>query len=173
MKRFIDDRRGDYGVESICRVIPLAPSTCYEQKSRDERPLDLVNREFVATRPNQLWIADFTYVATWLGFVYFAFVIDVLARMIVGWRVSSRRALTRRWAALGTPVTTRLPNRSSGCSRPRSSDHAVPGGVWKLWSTLRSSGWTGSTTGGYSVRLEISLLSSMSKRTMMVWKLQP
>lgn len=46
----------------------------------DERPLDLVNREFVATRPNQLWIADFTYVATWIGFVYVAFVIDVFSR---------------------------------------------------------------------------------------------
>jgi hypothetical protein len=146
MTRFIDDHRGEYGVESICRVIPIAPSTYYEEKARetnparvppraqrdaffreeiqrvweenrkvygarkvwlqlkregfavarctvarlmrqmglrgvvrgtrspittvagasDERPLDLVNREFAATRPNQLWIADFTYVATWL-----------------------------------------------------------------------------------------------------------
>jgi putative transposase len=53
------------------------------------RPLDLVNREFTASAPNQLWVADFTYVATWKGFVYVAFVIDVFARMIVGWRVSS------------------------------------------------------------------------------------
>jgi putative transposase len=53
------------------------------------RPLDLVNREFVASRPNQLWVADFTYVATWKGFVYVAFVIDVFARRIVGWRVAS------------------------------------------------------------------------------------
>jgi putative transposase len=50
--------------------------------------VDLVRRKFVATRPNQLWIADFTYVATWTGFVYVAFVIDVFARRIVGWRVS-------------------------------------------------------------------------------------
>ena len=57
--------------------------------AKEERPLDLVNREFVATRPNQLWIADFTYVATWIGFVYVAFVIDVFSRMIVGWRVST------------------------------------------------------------------------------------
>ena len=169
MTRFIDDHRREYGVESICRVLPIAPSTYYEQRSReadssrlpmraqrdaffmeeiqrvwddnhkvygarkvwlqlkregfvvarctvarlmrqmglkgavrgtrrpittlagadDERPLDLVNREFVATRPNQLWIADFTYVATWAGFVYVAFVIDVFSRMIVGWRVAS------------------------------------------------------------------------------------
>jgi transposase InsO family protein len=53
------------------------------------RPADLVDRQFVATRPNQLWVADFTYVATWRGFVYVAFVIDVFARRIVGWRVSS------------------------------------------------------------------------------------
>jgi putative transposase len=51
------------------------------------RPADLVQRQFVATRPNQLWVADFTYVATWRGVVYVAFVIDVFARMIVGWRV--------------------------------------------------------------------------------------
>ena len=53
------------------------------------RPADLVERKFVATRPNQLWIADFTYVATWRGFVYVAFVIDVFSRMLVGWRVST------------------------------------------------------------------------------------
>ena len=53
-----------------------------------ERPLDRVNRQFNATRPNQLWVADFTFVATWSGFVYVAFVIDVFARRIVGWRVA-------------------------------------------------------------------------------------
>jgi putative transposase len=53
-----------------------------------DRPLDHVNRQFEATRPNQLWVADFTYVATWTGFVYVAFVIDVFARRIIGWRVS-------------------------------------------------------------------------------------
>ena len=51
-------------------------------------PLDHVNRQFRASRPNQLWVSDFTYVATWAGFVYVAFVIDVYARRIVGWRVS-------------------------------------------------------------------------------------
>jgi transposase InsO family protein len=53
------------------------------------RPPDLVTRRFVATRPNQLGVADLTYVATWRGFAYVAFVIDVFARRIVGWRVSS------------------------------------------------------------------------------------
>lgn len=51
-------------------------------------PLDRVNRQFKADRPNQLWVSDFTYVSTWQGFVYVAFVIDVFARRIVGWRVS-------------------------------------------------------------------------------------
>ena len=53
------------------------------------RPRDLVERAFVATRPNQLWVADFTYVATWRGMVYVAFVIDVCSRRIVGWRASA------------------------------------------------------------------------------------
>jgi transposase InsO family protein len=53
-----------------------------------KRPADLVQRQFKATRPNQLWVADFTYVATWAGFVYVAFVIDVFARRVIGWRVA-------------------------------------------------------------------------------------
>ena len=167
MTAFIDDYRSDYGVEPICSVLPIAPSTYYEQKARqadpsrlsarakrdaalkveiervwnknrqvygarkvwlqlhredftvarctverlmremglkgvvrgkrvrttisDEaaaRPADLVERDFTAVRPNQLWVADLTYVATWSGYVYAAFVIDVFSRMIVGWRVS-------------------------------------------------------------------------------------
>jgi len=169
MTAFIDENRGQYGVEPICEVLPIAPSTYYEHRARqldperrperakrdeklsveirrvwDEnfsvygaekvwrqlrredvdvarctverlmrvnglrgavrgrafkvttvaddaaaRPPDLVQREFRADRPNQLWVADLTYVATWAGFVYVAFVIDVFARSIVGWRVSS------------------------------------------------------------------------------------
>jgi len=54
-----------------------------------ERPRDLVKRNFTAERPNQLWVADLTYVVTWRGFVYVAFIIDVFSRKIVGWRVSS------------------------------------------------------------------------------------
>jgi len=169
MVRFIDQHRAQYGVEPICRVVPIAPSTYFLRKAqqqapatrsaraqrddavraaiqrvwddneqvygprkvwkqlrRDGRrvarctverlmrdlglrgavrgrawtrttqaaagappPADLVERRFAATRPNQLWVADFTYVATWRGFVYVAFVIDVFARRIVGWRVSA------------------------------------------------------------------------------------
>ena len=51
-------------------------------------PLDRVNRQSKADRPNQLWVSDFTYVSTWQGWLYVAFVIDVFARRIVGWRVS-------------------------------------------------------------------------------------
>jgi transposase InsO family protein len=54
-----------------------------------ERLADLVQRDFTATRPNELWVADLTYVATWRGFVYTAFVIDAFSRRIVGWRVSN------------------------------------------------------------------------------------
>lgn len=168
MKTFIDDHREAYGVEPICKVLPIAPSTYYEHAARkadperrparlrrDEAlctqvqrvwsenfavygvrkvwrqlrregfdvarctverlmrrlglrgvlrgktlrttvsdrampcPQDHVNRQFQASRPNTLWVSDFTYVSTWQGFVYVAFVIDVFARRIVGWRVSS------------------------------------------------------------------------------------
>ncbi len=54
-----------------------------------DRPADLVNRQFIAERPDQLWVADITFVAAWTGFVYVAFVIDVFSRRIVGWRVAS------------------------------------------------------------------------------------
>ena len=56
---------------------------------RVARPADLVDRDFTAMRPNQLWVADLTYVASWSGFVYVAFIIDVFARRVVGWRASS------------------------------------------------------------------------------------
>jgi transposase InsO family protein len=169
MVRYIDENKDRFGVEPICSVLPIAPSTYYEMKARERdparqparhlrdaelrehirrvwhanfcaygarktwkqlkrekiavarctvqrlmrqmglcgltrgkafkvttiadenahRPADLVERTFVASRPDELWVADFTYVATWRGFVYVAFVIDVFSRMIVGWRVST------------------------------------------------------------------------------------
>jgi putative transposase len=54
-----------------------------------ERPADLVNRQFVATRPNQLWVADLTYIRTWSGFCYAAFIIDCCSRLIVGWQLAA------------------------------------------------------------------------------------
>jgi putative transposase len=72
--------RGVIRGKSVRTTVPDAKVVC---------PLDRVNRQFRADRPNQLWVSDFTYVSTWQGFVYVAFVIDVFARCIVGWRVSS------------------------------------------------------------------------------------
>jgi transposase InsO family protein len=169
MVSFIDDHREAYGVEPICRMLPIAPSVYFERKAREadprrlpprlardrelrieiervwkenqsvygarkvwkqlkregfevarctverlmaamglqgvvrgrafkrttiadesaQRPADLVRRDFTADRPNRLWVADLTYVATWAGFVYVAFVVDVFSRRIVGWRVSN------------------------------------------------------------------------------------
>jgi transposase InsO family protein len=190
MIAFIDAHRGDYGVEPICRVLPIAPSTYHDHavKQRDpsrlparaqrdlalkpeilrvhaenfgvygvrkvwrqmqregfgiarctvERlmrelglqgvirgkpvrttvsdkaapcPLDQVNRQFHAPAPNRLWVADFTYVATWAGFVYVAFVIDVYARYIVGWRVSRTAHAGFVLDALEQAIHERRPNR--------------------------------------------------------------
>jgi putative transposase len=69
-------RRG----KTVRTTVPDASAPC---------PLDRVNRRFQANRPNQLWVSDFTYLSTWQGWLYVAFVIDVFARRIVGWRVST------------------------------------------------------------------------------------
>jgi putative transposase len=161
--RYIDAHKARFGVEPICRVLQVAPSTYYAAANRSpsarqvgdealkpeiarvhkdnygvygahkvwrelnregievgrdrvrrlmrklhlagvvrgkvkrttfpgevsERPQDLVERSFVASAPNRLWVADLTYVSTWTGFVYAAFVVDAFSRRIVGWRVSS------------------------------------------------------------------------------------
>jgi len=168
MVTYLDDHKVRYGVEPICKVLPIAPSTYYAHKARyrdperrsdrakrdailkpeiqrvwdehfrvygvrkvwrqllregfvvarctverlmrelglqgvvrgrrikttvpddaSDRPLDHVKRNFSVSRPNALWVADLTYVATWRGFVYVAFAIDAFARRIVGWRVSN------------------------------------------------------------------------------------
>ncbi len=91
MKAYIDRHRDDYGVEPICRALQMAPS-CYWRHAARQRNAQLrsarVNRHFHASRPNELWVSDFTYVSTWQGWLYVAFVVDVYARRIVGWRVS-------------------------------------------------------------------------------------
>jgi putative transposase len=74
-------------------------------------PLDLVNRQFQASRPNQLWVSDFTYVSTWQGWLYVAFVIDVFARRIVGWRVSTRMTTDFVLDALEQALYARQPER--------------------------------------------------------------
>jgi len=75
-------------------------------------PLDRVNRQFKADRPNQLWVSDFTYVSTWQGWVYVAFVIDVFARRIVGWRVSRSMRSDFVLDALEQALFDRQPERT-------------------------------------------------------------
>jgi putative transposase len=188
MVSFIDEHRAQYGVEPICRELPIAPSVYYEAKARQADPSllparsrrdaelagqiervheanfrvygarkvwrqlqrenvvaarctverlmrrmglqgvvrgrrcrttiandsatlpgDLVKRDFRAERPNQLWVADFTYVATWSGFVYTAFVIDVFARRIIGWRVARSMRTDLVLDALEQAIWSRCP----------------------------------------------------------------
>lgn len=75
-------------------------------------PEDRVNREFVAQRPNQLWVSDFTYVSSWQGTVYVAFVIDVFARKIVGWRVSTSMTTEFVLDALNQAICQRVPSEA-------------------------------------------------------------
>jgi transposase InsO family protein len=89
-------RAARFRVRRLMRAMGLAGAvrgrawvTTTQSQPDAQRPTDLVERDFTATRPNQLWVADFTYVATWRGFVYVAFVIDIFARRIVGWRVAA------------------------------------------------------------------------------------
>jgi transposase InsO family protein len=100
--------RGLQGVrrgKGVRTTVPDAKAAC---------PLDRVNRQFQADRPNRLWVADFTYVSTWQGFVYVAFVIDVFARYIVGWRVSSSMQTDFVLDALEQALYARQPWRHGG-----------------------------------------------------------
>jgi len=72
-------------------------------------PDDKVNRQFVAAMPDQLWVSDFTYVSTWMGMVYVAFIIDVFARKIVGWRVSTSMTTSFVLDALNQAIAQRCP----------------------------------------------------------------
>jgi transposase InsO family protein len=91
-------RRG----KKVRTTIPDAKAPC---------PQDRVNRQFKAERPNQLWVSDFTYVSTWQGWLYVAFVIDVFARRIVGWRVSSSMHTDFVLDALEQALYARQPER--------------------------------------------------------------
>ena len=81
-------------------------------------PLDHVNRQFQADRPNQLWVSDFTYVSTWQGWRYVAFVIDVFARRIVGWRVSRSMQTDFVLDALEQALYARQPEREETLIHP-------------------------------------------------------
>ncbi len=120
----------ELGIRGASRVRSVVTT---KADATSPRAPDLVKRRFIADRPNQLWVSDFTYVATWSGFVYAAFIIDVYSRMIVGWRVASTMttdlvmdalnmaAFTRRTSVIGSMIAhsdagsqTRF-NRSSIC----------------------------------------------------------
>jgi putative transposase len=90
------------------------------------RPADLVERNFTAAAPNTLWVADLTYVSTWSGFVYVAFVIDVFSRFIVGWRVSNSLHADLALDALEMAIWRRQRQDLSGLIQH--SDRGVQGG---------------------------------------------
>ena len=94
-------------------------------------PLDHVNRQFHAPRPNALWVSDFTYVSTWTGFVYVAFVIDVYARRIVGWRTSRTAHASFVLDALEQALHDRRPVHRGGLVHH--SDRGSQGGF--KWSS--------------------------------------
>jgi putative transposase len=96
--------RGVMRGKAVRTTVPDAKAPC---------PLDRVNRQFKAERPNQLWVSDFTYVSTWQGFVYVAFVVDVYARCIVGWRVSSSMRTDFVLDALEQALYARRPERDA------------------------------------------------------------
>ncbi len=219
MTELIDRNRSQYGVESMCSMLHIAPSTYYEHAARRRdpdrlpartkrdaslcveidrvwrenrqvygarkvwkqlnregqqvvrctvarlmrdmglqgvvrgrkfkttiaddsalRPPDLVDRDFTATRPNQLWVADLTYVATWRGFVYVAFVIDVFSRKIVGWRTMNSLKTDIALDALEQALWSRsdtnglIHHSDRGCSICRS---ATPNAWLRPASSLR------------------------------------
>ena len=96
--------RGVMRGKVVRTTVPDAKAPC---------PLDRVNRQFKAQRPNQHWASDFTHVSTWQGFVYVAFVIDVFARRIVGWRVSSSMRTDFVLDALEQALYARQPERNA------------------------------------------------------------
>ena len=107
------------------------------------RPPDLVDRNFTASRPNQLWVADMTYVRTWSGWAYVAFVLDVYSRMIVGWQVANhmRTATTSRpstGSTCGPRTPSSRPSPPSGCG-PRSPAGPAPAPPAWPWSSSSSS----------------------------------
>lgn len=96
----------EMGIQGVRRGKRIRTTIADDNASR---PADLVNRDFTADRPNQLWVADFTYVSTWTGFVFVAFVVDVFSKMLVGWRLS--RSMTTDFVldALEQAIYSRRP----------------------------------------------------------------
>jgi len=97
------------GLQGVIRGKPPITTT---PDTSQPCPDDRVNREFVAQKPNQLWVSDFTYVSSWQGTVYVAFVIDVFARKIVGWRVSTSMTAQFALDALNQAICQRMPSEA-------------------------------------------------------------
>ena len=109
------------GKKKVRTTIPDPAAAC---------PLDRVNRQFKAPRPNALWVSDFTYVATWSGFVYVAFVIDAFARRIVGWRVSRTAHAGFVLDALEQALHERRPIQGGGLVHHSDSKNARASHSW-------------------------------------------
>jgi len=98
----------------ICGVVRGKRQRTTTPAEADQRPADLVERDFSAPAPNRLWVADLTYVATWAGFCYVAFIVDAFRRMIVGWRVSTSLRADLALDALEMAVWARQGERLDG-----------------------------------------------------------
>lgn len=101
----------EHGIEGVIRGRRRRTTTIVEQAAA--RPADLVNRQFTARRPNTLWVADLTYVRTFCGWVYVAFVLDVYSRMIVGWQVANHLRTDLPLDALEMAIWARRPETGS------------------------------------------------------------
>ena len=96
--------------EAALRGVSRRKSTVTTRRDRSARPApDLVDRQFVAAKPNALWVADITYVPTWAGFLYLAVVLDVWSRKIVGWAMATHLRTTLVTAALNMAIAQRAP----------------------------------------------------------------
>jgi putative transposase len=96
------------GLRGTCRRRGFVVTTRRDKKQRPAP--DLVNREFIASGPNRLWVADITYVPTWAGFIYLAIVLDVWSRRIVGWAIGEQMTTALVLAALNMATVQRRPN---------------------------------------------------------------
>ena len=96
---------GELGIGGVVRGRPRR--TTIPAQTAEQRPADLVERNFSAPAPNRLWVADLTYVATWAGFCYAAFIIDAYSRAIVGWRVATTLRATLALDALEMAIWAR------------------------------------------------------------------
>jgi putative transposase len=124
------------GLQGVVRGKPVITTN---PNASQPCPDDKVNREFKAQSPNQLWVSDFTYVSTWKGMIYVAFVVDVFSRRIVGWRVSTSMTTAFVLDALNQAICQRSPEKGGGLIHHsdrgsqggfnRSSQHPILGGV--------------------------------------------